>query len=336
MTKSGRVTAAIAAIAACAVAFVFFLWPKAAEKKYEGPVEKIVVGVPKIVSTALFDVAAARGLFKAQGLDVEAIGYSSGLKAMDDLMQDKLDIAIATEFVVAAKHFLHPDVRILASIARPDLHEMIARKDRGITEPAHLKGKRIGVTRESSGDFFLETFLAHQGIPAGEVTILDIAPPKLPDALSAGTVEAVMTWEPMVGKIKERLGADAVSWPGQSRQAYYLLLMTRDDFVSKRPGTSERLLRALIEAEDYAATHVREAQDIVAKRLEHDSPAIQALWPRCDFRVRLDQDLLLLMEEEARWVLRHKRLKKEMPNYLDVVHRDALRRIKPEAVSIID
>jgi len=336
MTKSGRVTAAIAAIAACAVAFVFFLWPKAAEKKYEGPVEKIVVGVPKIVSTALFDVAADRGLFKAQGLDVEAVGYSSGLKAMDDLMQDKLDIAIATEFVVAAKHFLHPDVRILASIARPDLHEMIARKDRGITEPAHLKGKRIGVTRESSGDFFLETFLAHQGIPAGEVTILDIAPPKLPDALSAGTVEAVMTWEPMVGKIKERLGADAVSWPGQSRQAYYLLLMTRDSFVSKRPGTSERLLRALIEAEDYAATHVREAQDIVAKRLEHDSPAIQALWPRCDFRVRLDQDLLLLMEEEARWVLRHKRLKKEMPNYLDVVHRDALRRIKPEAVSIID
>jgi hypothetical protein len=42
------------------------------------------------------------------------------------------------------------------------------------------------------------------------------------------------------------------------------------------------------------------------------------------------------MEEEARWVLRHKRLKKEMPNYLDVIHRDALRRIKPEAVSIID
>jgi len=336
MAKSGRVTAALAAIAACAVALVFFLWPKAAEKKYEGPVEKIVVGVPKIVSTALFDVAADRGLFKAQGLDVEAVGYSSGLKAMDDLLQDKLDVAIATEFVVAVKYFLHPDVRILASIARPDLHEMIARKDRGITEPAHLKGKRIGVTRESSGDFFLETFLAHQGIPAGEVTILDIAPPKLPDALSAGTVEAVMTWEPMVGKIKERLGADAVSWPGQSRQAYYLLLMTRDSFVSKRPGTSERLLRALIEAEDYAATHVREAQDIVAKRLEHDSPAIQALWPRCDFRVRLDQDLLLLMEEEARWVLRHKRLQKEMPNYLDVVHRDALRRIKPEAVSIID
>jgi len=41
------------------------------------------------------------------------------------------------------------------------------------------------------------------------------------------------------------------------------------------------------------------------------------------------------MEDEARWTLRRKGLKQEMPNYLDVIDWEGLERIRPEAVSII-
>ena len=199
---------------------------------------------------------------------------------------------------------IQPDVRILASIARSDNHEVIARKDRGITEPAQLKGKRIAVTRHSSGDFFLGTFLTQYGIPITGVTFVDLPPPGILDALSSGAVDAAMTWEPTVGKIKERLGSNAVHWPGQSGRGYYFVLMTRDDFLKKRPRAVERLLKALIEAEEYVSAHTPEAQTFMAERLGYDRILMQSLWSRSDFRVRLDQDLLILMEDETRWTLR--------------------------------
>ncbi|MCK9390193.1 MAG: NrtA/SsuA/CpmA family ABC transporter substrate-binding protein [Syntrophales bacterium] len=333
MTKSRPTSVALIFIAVCALAF--FLWPAGREKKYDGPSEEITVGVANVMSTALFDIAAARGLFRDQGLELKLVAYETGVEAVDDLLKNKLDAATATEFVAVTKHSRHLDIRLLASISRPELHEVIARRDRGITEPAHLKGKRIAVTRNSSGDFFLETFIAHQGIPAAGVTFVDLPPPRIPPALSSGAVDAAMAWEPMVGQIKEHLGANAVHWSGQSGQAYYLMLITREDFVRERPRTVEHLLRALIEAEKFAASHTLEAQEILAKRRGYDLAAVQSLWPRCDFRVRLDQDLLTLMEDEAKWSIRHKRLKTEVPNYLAVIHWESLKKIKPEAVGII-
>jgi len=144
-----------------------------------------------------------------------------------------------------------------------------------------------------------------------------------------------MTWEPTVAKIKERLGPNAVHWPGQSGRGYYMVLMTRDDFIKKRPAAAERLIGALLDAEKYVSEHTPEAQGLIARRLGYDPELLQSLWPRCDFRVRLDQDLLILMEDEAKWAVRRKHLKKEIPNYLEVIHWESLKKIKPEAVSII-
>ena len=304
-------------------------------RKYSGPVEQVTFGVASIDPSSLVYIAHTRGLFTDHGLDVKLIEYTAGLIAAEDLLENMLDVVTASEFVVVNKHLLHPDVRVLASIARPDSHEVVARKDRGITEPAHLKGKRIAVTRNSSGDFFLGTFLTHHGIPVESVTYVDLSPPKMLAALSSGAVDAAMTWEPTVAKIKELLGPNAIHWPGQSGRGYYMVLMTREDFIKKRPVAAERLIGALLDAERYASEHIPEAQELIAQRLGYDPVLLQSVWRRCDFRVRLDQDLLILMEDEARWTFRRRRLKQEMSNYLDIIHWESLKKIKPEAVSII-
>ena len=114
-----------------------------------------------------------------------------------------------------------------------------------------------------------------------------------------------------------------------------MVLLTRDDFTKKRPRAAERLIGALLEAEKYVSEHPREAQELIARRLGYDIALLQSLWSRCDFRVRLDQDLLILMEDEAKWAIRSKHLKKEIPNYLEVIHWESLKKIRPEAVRII-
>ena len=337
MTIPRRTAVALAVAALCGLSLAAFLgWPRGGGERSPEPVEGITVGAAKIDASALVYLAQERKFFENRGLKVTIVDYSAGALAADDLLQGRLDVVTAVEFVGVAKHFLNPDVRILASISgRPYTHEVIGRRDRGITDPAHLRGKRIAVTRDSSGDFFLGGFLAEHGVPAESATYVDLPPPRILDALAAGTVDAAMTWEPTAGRIKERLGANAVHWPGQSGRGYYMVLMTRDAFIRDRPRTAERLLRALIDAEEYSAARPAEAQAFLAARLGYDRGQLSSLWQRCDYRVRLDQDLLVLMEDEARWAIRRRNLPRETPNYLGVIRWEHLAKIRPEAVTLI-
>jgi len=112
--------------------------------------------------------------------------------------------------------------------------------------------------------------------------------------------------------------------------------MAKEKFIKERPPAVERLLKALLEAEKYCAEHTTDAQNLIASLLGHDPASLQSLWKRVDFRVRLDQDLVILMEDEAKWAIRHRVTeRKEMPNYLRFIHWESLERIKPEAVRII-
>ncbi|MHB8907290.1 MAG: ABC transporter substrate-binding protein [Syntrophales bacterium] len=333
MPGSRRTTLPLLLIAAAAT--LFFGCQKDAENTYSGPVEKITFGVVSIEASSLLYIADTLGMFKKHGLEVTVKEYPAGLLATEDLMKDRADVVTASEFVVVTKHFLRSDLRILASIARADTLEVIGRIDRGITKPTHLKGKRIALTRDTAADFFLATFLSHQGIPAREVALVDLPPPAIPEAIASGAVDAAMAWEPSVWKIKERLGPNAVSWPGQSGQSYYLLLLTRDNFIKSRPRAAERLLRGLVEAEEYVSGHTAQAQEIIARRLAYNPVLLQSLWSRCEFRVRLNQDLLTLMEDEAKFSLHRRSRTGGLPNYFGIIHLGSLEKIRPEAVSII-
>lgn len=338
MVNARRITAALIIIGLFVLSLLYLLKPKQNEpsKIQTPPADTAVAALPNIVSTALFDVANAKGLFQGQNLDVKIQWHSSGTLAVDELLRRKADFAAAADFVVVSRLFGNPNIRILASIARPEMHELIARKDRGILEPKHLRGKRIAVTQHTSGDFFLRTFLTRHGIPASLVKLVYLRPSEIAGALFSGKVDAAVTWQPKAMAIMKRLGPKAVQWPAQCGQAYYILLVTRDDVIKQRPRMVERFLKALTQSENYAAGNTPEAQSIVAERLGYRLQAIEILWPATDVRIRLDQDILTLMENEAKWIIRHQRLKKEIPNYLNIIHDDILRKIQPQAVTIIN
>jgi NitT/TauT family transport system substrate-binding protein len=336
MPESKRIKAVLILVAISTIALFCLCCQKGTAVKYTGPVEKITLGVVAIESSSLVYIADALGMFKDHGLDVTIIDFSDGVKASDDLLKNGVDVAAVADFIFVTKSFKRDDLRIFGSIFRGDTFEIIARKDHGITKPAHLKGRRVGLTRGTVLDFFMATFLSMHGITTGSVRLVDLKPSEIPKAISSGSVDAVYAWEPYAKKIRNNLGSKAVTWPGQSGQRYQFVLMAKEKFIKERPPAVERLLKALLEAEKYCAEHTTDAQNLIASRLGHDPASLQSLWKRVDFRVRLDQDLVILMEDEAKWAIRHRVTeRKEMPNYLRFIHWESLERIKPEAVRII-
>jgi NitT/TauT family transport system substrate-binding protein len=122
-----------------------------------------------------------------------------------------------------------------------------------------------------------------------------------------------------------------------SRRAKLLFppLITREGLLKSRPHAIHRFLNGLMEAESFLKKNQEKAQDIVENETGIDRDDLMAAWSKTRFLVRLDQDLLTLMEDEGRWAIRNKLVEAEkIPDYATFLYPDGLRKIKPEAVGV--
>ncbi|MCX5717939.1 MAG: NrtA/SsuA/CpmA family ABC transporter substrate-binding protein [Nitrospirae bacterium] len=281
-------------------------------------------------------IAQEKGFYADNGLDVVINEFDFGLKAADALLAGKADIATAADFVLTSYSFDHDDIRAIGSIARSLTVEIVVRKDRGIERPVDLKGRKVGVSSKTKGEFFLARFLILNGMDFQDIKVKYLEPARIVDAFSKGTIDAASIWEPFISEIKQRLGTKAENWPAQSNLAFYFLLLSREKWVKEHPAAIERFLKAMVQAEEFTKKNPQEAQQIISRRFKLEPSFVQAIWQKNDFTVEMPQQLLLLMEEGARLRIKNRLTdRKEIPDYLDFVYTDGLKKVKPEAVTII-
>jgi NitT/TauT family transport system substrate-binding protein len=298
-------------------------------------IENLRVGILPDSVSALLYIAKQQGMFKRQGVDVAFENYQAGAYAVNDLLAGKVDVATAIEFVLVLQGFKKEDLRAIGTISSSDTIEVVAGKDRGIKKPRDLIGKSVGSSKGTATDFFLSSFLSFNNIHPGEVLTVDVKPAEVLTALSDGKIDAAVSFSPFLGTIKKSMAGRIISWPAQGGRDFYYLLITREELIRKRPGTVTGFLKGLLEAEDYLKKHEREAQDIMKRILNIEPEAVMSTWSKTSFGVRLDQNLVTLMEDEGRWAIKNKLVEAErIPDYSTFLYLEGLKKIKPEAVGV--
>jgi ABC-type nitrate/sulfonate/bicarbonate transport system substrate-binding protein len=316
-----------------AVACMFLLLGPSVKQVFAEPLR---IGLVPNLNCALVFLADSQGFFKNRGIDAVIKEYESGPPIVNDLMAGNVDIAIGAEFVFVLQSFKYPDLRMPATICVMSNHDLVVRKDRGIVGPQDLKGKRVAVTRGSLGEFFLYNYLIFNRIPAGGVQVLYRTPSEMVRAMTDGTIDAALSWPPHTTEMARTLGAKGARWPAQSGQDAYMVLFTKNRFEEKHTKRMEQFLLALVEAEGFIAKYPDRAQAIVRERLSADAGSFPEAWSRARFQLQLTQDMLVLMEREAKWAIRNRVVvKKKMPNFLNFLYFDALDKVKPQAVSVV-
>ena len=180
------------------------------------------------------------------------------------------------------------------------------------------------------------TFLLFNGLDLQDIEIVDLSPVDIVNSILKGSIDAGFTWEPYVYYIKEALGENAVSWPGQSGQAGHFLLLTTQTWIDNNPEALERFLASLLEAEDFSDQNPKEFKDFTRKKFNYKKDYIDYVWPKTKFTVSLPQSLILSAEDQARWRIENKLTDKtEEPNYWDYIYLKGLKAVKSEAVTII-
>lgn len=161
------------------------------------PAEGITVAYPSPPLSALFDIAMEKGYFLQEGLAVTPQSFESGKLALQAVLDGKADLAISANFPLMVAISVGQPISIVAQVAtaRNNL-AIVARRDRGITEPADLVGKTIGVPFGTSAVYFLDSFLSLQGITGTQVARKNFNASEISAALAAGTVDAVTIWNP--------------------------------------------------------------------------------------------------------------------------------------------
>lgn len=313
----------------------YYLTSQKQPEKYTGPVEEITVAAAEYLTGALVYVAEDQRFFEKNGLAVTINGYGSGKAAGDALIAGEADISTSADNVFVSNSFEHTDLRVLGTVAVKQLKELVARKDAGIAKISDLKGKKIAVEKKSGAEFQLGVFLLVNDILQQDVEFVHLQPSETLDAISSKEVDAVFVWDPYLYNIKKGLGDAVVSWYGA--EDFYFVLLAKEAWLKNNSAAAERFLKAVLEAESYIENNPEEVKEFVKQRFDYTSDYMDYSWPKQKFAVVLDQAMLILFRDQARWrIERGLTDATEVPNYLDYIYLDALDKVKPEAVGIID
>jgi len=308
-----------------------------AERPPASPPEPVTIAAATIPNFSLVHLAQAEGYFRSEGLAVTLQPHPFGKPALESLLAGGADLATCAETPLVFAALKGEPLSILASISTSTRNNaVLARKEAGITSPAQVAGKRIGVTLGTSGDYFLDTFLVRHGVDRKDVRLVDLRPEQMGEALDRGDVDAVATWNPTALALQRRMGAKVAVFYVEDIYSETAILVGRKGFSQKRPEVAQRVLRALLKAEALFRERPEEARRAVARTLGDGTGALEESLRQFDFRVRLDQGLLVLLEGEARWARGIGRVpNREPPDFRGSIDPAPLRMLRPEAVGLI-
>ena len=298
--------------------------------------EPLTIASGTLDSSVLTLIAEEQGYFSRYGLNVTIREYPAGAYAMKELIAGNADLACAAEFVGVANSFQHQDLRIITTTAKIDNLFLIIRSDRGISKPSDLKGKTIAAPKGTVAEFFLGRYLSLNGMDIHNITVLHLAPADVVKSVVTGDSDAAIIWDPYAYQIEQQLDRNSTTWQAQSGQLYYWVTYTRSDIIRDKPEIIRHYLRALDDAETFLSAHQPEAKEILQRRVNMTDDYIDRSWRQNRFVISLDQALIVEMEDEARWMAEQNMTGgRAPPSYLDLIYQDAMREVKPSAVTII-
>ncbi len=315
---------------------LFLMRARGHHKTADAP-EKITIAYSATPDAALAQIAQVQGYYLQEGLEAVPQKYPYGKVALQALLEGKSDFATVAETPVMLAIVKGEKIIIIATIETANKHAaIVARKDKGILTPGDLKDKKIAVTSGTSGDFFMDAFLITHGISKKNITVADLKPEKLPEALANGDVDAVSAFNPFLNQAQKKLGKRGTTFYDEDIYMQTFNVVAKQEFVLKNQDKVKKILRALIKAEEFVKQNPDEAQKIAAGFSRIDQGLVRDIWANTRFSVALDQSLVLALEDESRWAIRSGLTDKtKVPNYLDFIYFDGLESVKPQAVRIL-
>jgi len=208
-----------------------------------------------------------KGFFRAKGIDVTYMPGNGGGDAIRNLLSGQGDVAFTDPGSFYAALDKGEKLRVIYDIYPQNIFNVVALKSSGISKPADLKGKKIGVYSLSSGTLTnLQLLLNQAGLSEKDVTIvvtglLNFAP------LMQGQVDATAATDTglLVARAKG-VGDVNVMEVRNSLNVSSDIFVVREDTYQQKKDVLKRFLAAYRDSMLWMIAQPQEAAALAVKR----------------------------------------------------------------------
>ena len=295
------------------------------------------IAVPVVPHAGLIHIASARGFFRDRGLGATLLPQSYGKAALAELLRGRADFAVAADVPVVVEILKGAPLSIIASVANAsDELAVLGRIDRGIRTAGDLRGRRVGVTLGTSGEYFLWAFLVRNRIAPQSLQLVDLPPARLIEALRHDLVDCIAAWQPVRHEAELAFGDGIVSLHAPDAYAQTYVLVAQQDYVVAHEQELRHVLQALLDAELFVNTHPESAKAVLAGLLQLSPETLDPSWHDVTLKVEQQQAQLVTLEDVASWAMaRNYAPSQPVPNFVSHLALDTLLALSPERVTVV-
>jgi NitT/TauT family transport system substrate-binding protein len=236
---------------------------------------QLMLDRPVDAIAAPFVLAATRGLYRAENLNVAQQAATSSKDTIKQVVSGAADIAVA-DLNTLIRYRADPDslpIKAAFVLLNRAPYAVVARKSRGVISLGSLEGRILGV---AEGDLSIRLWPAlarHNGIKASAVKQEKISPAVREPMLSAGQVDAVtgLSYLSAVNLRDRGVPADDLAvfrFAEFGCVAYGLAVIVHPKFAATRPGAVRRFVRAITRGTQLAIREPDEAIDEVMTQMD--------------------------------------------------------------------
>ncbi len=244
---------------------------------------KVILGYTAIGDCVASFAAKEQGYFAKRGLDVEfALANNSSILATDvaaDAMQVGCDVP---PILLQA---VDRGVGLLAisggSVSTPALTQeaLVARTGEPLTTGRDFYGKKVGVGGiGSSGYVIFSQWLLEQHLDPKRINFFEVPFSAQYDMLARGTVDAVVSSDPMLKRItSDKTGTVVANLTAQMpRGTPIVIYIAAQDWSAKNAATLAAVRDALAEGSKFVQDNPKIAQQYIAQYLNQPLSVVQA------------------------------------------------------------
>jgi NitT/TauT family transport system substrate-binding protein len=281
-------------------------------------------------------VAFKTGIFEKENLNVDLVIHPDGKSAFESLLDGQADVASVMATPVVYERFSGDDFRIIAAIRHSKFHSLIASRMAGVKRPEDIKGKTAGVTKGTSGEYFMQSYLVSKGIFPEEVDVVHMSGPELPRALKEGVIDVMFSWKPFIGEAKRLLGKDAISFSSSRLVQPSWLIITTEPYINQHQDVLIRFLLSIRKGIEFIEEDPEAAIAMHREVIDIDNGSVARDLTRMNLGLSLSQELLVDLENQAQWLQKMNYVDADtLPDFYSVIYPDVLEQVSPGSVTLI-
>jgi NitT/TauT family transport system substrate-binding protein len=303
--------------------------------------EPVTIGIQTSPAMALVMVAKDKQFFQEEGVDAELKEFTAGKFALQAFLGGSLDFAVAGEVPVTLATLQGERFLVLCQVVEKTIKEVrvVARRDGDLSDPSAYfkKTKRKLATSLGGGpEFFTYTFLKKIGIKPDEVQIISQQPEEMPFALANGSVDAISVFDPAAFLAEKQLGDKGISFADASAYSELYVLTVKQQTIDKNPAIAEKIVRALVRAQQFIQNSPDDAKNIVVKYTKLERGTVDGIWGNFVFAPAITPQLLEYQNQEAAWAREKGDVARDapVPDFRSRLYPEPLRKARPEAVRL--